>query len=330
MIDPKKNITFFSHVSDQDRMLLAKHLAMMSKSGISLAESVKVLIQQTRPGAFKDILQSVLNDLENGQPLAKSLARYPKAFSPFFTNLIEIGEASGNFSKNLAYLADQLRRDHAFRAKIRSATMYPMIVICLAVAVGIGVSVFALPQLINMFESFSVPLPLNTRILIWFATVMQKDGIAIVIAILALIVLFRILLRIRRVRLAWGRFVLRLPAIGPLVEDTQLTFLCRNLGVMLQGGIPIATALDIQVRNTENPVYQDYLIAIRKAVGGGMTMTSTFSSGKNQVGIPPIFIKMVDIGDTSGKLEESLLYLSDFFEAEVDDLTTNISALMEP
>jgi type IV pilus assembly protein PilC len=329
MFSFQKKFSLFSRISDQERMLFAKHLALMSRSGISLAESIEVLIQQTRSGTFKSILQGVLKDLENGQSLSKSLARYPEVFDPFFTNLIEIGESTGNFSKNLSYLAEQLERDHAFRVKLRGAMLYPAIVLSLAVVVGIGVSVFALPQLINIFDSFNVPLPLNTQILIWFATLMRDYGLIILGVLLALIVVFRILIKTSKIQIVWERFLLKLPVIGPIIEGTQLTFMCRNLGVMLQGGVPVTAALDIQTRNTENLVYRNYIKGIREAIGKGRTIASQFSL-KGYSNLPPIVVKMIVVGEKTGKLDESFVYLGDFFEAQVDELTSTIATVLEP
>jgi type IV pilus assembly protein PilC len=322
-------INLFSHVSDQDRMLMARHLAVMSRSGISLSESVETLIQQTKPGAFQRILRSIQGDLENGQPLSKALAKHPKAFDAFYTNLIEIGEQSGNLSKNLDYLSAQLEKTREFRNKIKSATLYPVIVLVLAVVVGVGVSLFALPQLLNIFNSFDVALPLNTRILIFFATVMRDDGFIIFGSLLALFVAARMLVQIPSVRLIWHRTLLATPLVGPIMRNTQLTLLCRNLGIMIQGGVPITTALEIQRVNTENLVYRNYVAGVSAAVNTGKTLSSKFFS-KAYKDIPPIVGKMVDVGEKSGKLDMNLLYLGDYFEGEVDEATKNISVALEP
>jgi type II secretory pathway component PulF len=322
-------INLFSHVSDQDRILLAKHLAVMSKSGISLSESIDTLIQQTKPGVFKRMLQSILRDLENGQSLSKSLAKHPKAFDPFYTNLIEIGEESGNLSKNLEYLASQLEKAREFRSKVKSATLYPAIVLILAVVVGVGVSLFALPKLIDIFSAFEVQLPLNTRILIFMATVMRDYGLLIFGFLLALLLVIRILIQLPRIRLLWHKLLLSMPLIGPILRNTQLTLMCRNLGIMIQGGIPITTALDIQRMNTDNLVYRKYITGIRDAVNNGKTISSSFFS-KAYKDIPPIVGKMVDVGEKSGKLDTTFAYLSDYFEGEVDEATKNISVVLEP
>ncbi len=324
-----REIAFLSRVSNQDRILFAKHLALMSKSGIGLSESVEVLIRQTKSGVFRRILESIFKDLENGQALSKSLARYPKVFDPFYTNLIEIGEESGNLSKNLVYLAEQLKKAEEFRSKVKSATFYPIIVLSLAVVVGMGVSIFALPQLINIFESFNVALPLNTRILIFFATFMRDYGLLMLGSLVVLIIAFRFLIAIPRFRFLWHSFILKMPVIGPVVQNSQLTLLCRNLGVMIQGGIPITTALDIQTRNTDNLVYRKYIMGIREAIGRGKTLASQFLL-KGYADIPPIVEKMVDVGEKSGKLDEAFIYLGDFFESQVDEAAKNISVVLEP
>lgn len=320
---------FFSSVSELDTVLFAKHLSVMTRSGISLAESVETLIDQTTSRTFRRILGKVLADIENGQPLSKALARHPKVFSAFYTNLIEIGERSGNLSQNLDYLAKQLTKNHEFRVKVKSATLYPMIVLSLAVIVGAGVSVFALPKLIDLFTGFDVALPLNTRILIFISVMMRDYGLLMIGVLLGAIGALRMLLRLPPVHMAWHALLLRLPVTGPIIRNTQLALMCRGLGVMIGGGIPIATALQVQKDNTSNLVYRFYLSGIIDAVNSGGMLSSQFATKKYRY-IPPIVGKVLAAGEKSGTVDELLMYLGDHFEGEVDEATKSISVVLEP
>ncbi|HBT74539.1 TPA: hypothetical protein DEB29_00810 [Candidatus Wolfebacteria bacterium] len=323
------SIDFFSTISELDTILFAKHLSVMSRSGISLSESVETLIAQTASPKFKKILEGILADLENGQPLSKGLVRHPKFFGAFYTNLIEIGERSGNLSQNLDYLAKQLAKNHEFRTKIKGAAMYPAIVLSLAIVVGIGVSVFALPKLVDLFSGLDVVLPLNTRILIAISVAMRDYGLLIFGVLLAAIGGVRILLRLHPVRMVWHMLLLRLPIAGPIIKNTQLALMCRGLGAMIGGGIPIITALRVQRDNTSNLVYQTHLDGIINAVNGGGTLSRQFST-KEHKDIPPIVGKVLAAGEKSGTVDELLVYLGDHFEGEVDEATKLISIILEP
>lgn len=323
------NPALFSQVSELDTILFAKHLAVMSQSGISLSESVETLIAQTKSPYFKKVLQHILDDLENGQQLSKALARYPKIFGAFYTNLIEIGEQSGNLPQNLDYLAKELTKNHDFRVRVKNATLYPAIVLSLAFVVGIGVSVFALPKLIDLFSGFDVALPLNTRILIYVSVLMRDYGLLILSALLAFVGVFRILLKFPAFRGVWQSLLLKVPVIGSIIKNTQLALMCRNLGVMIGGGVPIVVALGIQKNNTSNLVYKKYLEGIITSVNEGGTISSRAAS-KGYADIPPIMEKILAVGEKSGKLDELMLYLGDYFEGEVDTATKQVSIVLEP
>jgi type IV pilus assembly protein PilC len=323
------NPVLFSRVSEIDRVLFAKHLSLMSRSGIPLSEAIETLIAQTKSPYFKKILGRILGDLENGQSLSKALSKHPKVFNAFYTNLIEIGEKSGNLSQNLDYLAKQLTKNLEFRAKVRAATLYPAIVLSLAFVVSLGVSIFALPKLIDVFSGFDVTLPLSTRMLIGFSVVVRDYGILILIALFLLAGIFRGLLKFPAFRIVWEKILLKMPVIGSVIRNSQTSLLCRGLGAMTQGGVPILTALQIQKNNTSNLVYRDYLEHMVVSVNKGGTISGLIAT-KEYRDFPPIVEKILGVGEKSGNLDESLIYLADYFEGEVDEAAKNISTVLEP
>jgi len=185
-------VQIFKHISFLDKALFTKHLAVMTKSGIPLAESVDSLEEQAKNPTFKKILAKVSADIQNGQSLYKSMARHPRVFDTTYLSLVQIGEESGQLEKNLEYLAANLKKSYEFRKKVVSASLYPMIVLVMAVVVGFGISYFVLPKLIDLFESLDVELPLTTKILLFIANTMKDYGIFIMAGVLLSIILFRI------------------------------------------------------------------------------------------------------------------------------------------
>jgi type II secretory pathway component PulF len=322
-------IQLFANVSQLEVLLFTKHLAVMIKSGILISEALAILIAQTKSPAFKQVLKSVLDDVENGQNLSKALKKYPKIFDLFYISMIEIGEDSGTLEVNLHYLVEQQEKENKLRKKIKGAMLYPTLVLSAAFIMGGAISIFVLPKMLEFFESFDAKLPLPTLILLWIANVMEHYGLYIFGSIIALVILFRFLITLPKIRYKWQAFLLSMPVIGPFIQSGQLAALCRNTGLMLKSGLTIIAALENETKATENLIFREYLTNIQNAVHRGKPIESELSSGKYKR-IPPIVTKMIGIGEKTGKLDEVLLYLGDFFEEEVDDSAKNFSNVLEP
>jgi type II secretory pathway component PulF len=316
-------------ISFVEKLLFTKHLLVMTKSGITIAEAVETIASETKSVKFRKILEDVNKNIRNGQPLAKSLGKHPKIFDQFFVSLIEIGEESGTLDTSLDYLAKQQTREYALRKKIQGALLYPAIVVTAITFVGIGMSLFVLPNLVDLFSSLDVKLPITTQILLFFAGLMKNHGIFIIAAFIASIFLFRIFVSLSFVKPIWHKFLLSLPIFGRLFQARELTLLCRNLGIMLKSGLPIRKALEVEYFACGNYVFKDYIRGIQKSVDKGKEISYELEKG-NYSKFSPIAIKMIGVGEKTGQLDESFLYLSDFFDEEVDNIAKNLSVVLEP
>jgi len=328
-MNKKRSAQVLSKVSFLDKLLFAKHLAVMLKSGLNIAEAIESLAVSTKSNKFNKILAQVAVDIRNGQSLAKALKKHPKVFSNFFVSLIEIGEESGTLDESLSYLAEHLGKEYALSKKIQGALLYPTIVIVAVTLVGIGMSLFVLPQLTNLFASLDVDLPLTTVILLYFANLMKNHGILIISSFVAVIILLRILILQPFFRHKWHRFILSLPVFGELIVNEQVSSISRNLGIMLKSGLPITRCLAIQHESTENYVFKNYILELQKAVNKGKNMGEELDKD-NYSKFPDVAIKMIAVGEKTGKLDEVFLYLGDFFEEEVDNTAKNLSVVLEP
>lgn len=323
------NIELFPSVSYVEKLLFTKHLSVMIKSGITITESIDTLASQTRSSLFKKVLTQVLHDIRNGQTLARSLQKHPKVFDTFYTSLIEVSEESGTLEENLQFLANQLAKDYALRKKIQGALLYPGIVITAVTIVGFGMSIFVLPKLVDLFTSMDVKLPLTTQILLFFANLMKNHGILVIAGFITTLILLRIFVNLPKVKPLWHAFLLAVPIFGPFNQSAQLALFSRNLGVMLKSGLPIKKALDIQYGITSNLVFKSYIEKLQKSVNKGKSIEDELNSGAFSL-MSPIAIKMIGVGEKTGKLDEVLLYLGDFFEDEVDNTAKNLSVVLEP
>lgn len=322
-------IIFLNRITFTDKLFFTKHLSVMIRSGVSLAEAVKALRDQTRNPAFKKILNSILTDIENGQTLKKALSRHPHLFDPVYISLVSIGEESGNLESNLEYLADQLKRNYELQKKIQGAMIYPAIVLTTATVVGGAISFFVLPKMIDLFQSLEVDLPLTTKILLFLANTVKDYGLIIISILIGLAVGGYLLIQTEKVKPKWQTFLLTIPAVGQFLQNVELASFCRNLGIMLKSGLPIAISLNDLHDSTDNLIFKHYIGKIHEAVKGGKSMTDELNS-KDYPLIPAIVAKMVGVGEETGKLDESMLYLGHFFEEEVEDSSKNLSNVLEP
>lgn len=324
-----ENKEFFSRVSFVDKLLFTKHLSVMLKSGVPLADALDTLSKQTRSSALKKVIDKLLSDVRNGQSLGIALKKHPKTFDLFYISLIDIGEESGTLEGNLDYLVSHLSKTYALRKKIQGALMYPMIVLIALVIVGGGISLFVLPKLVDLFSSFKADLPVTTRILLFIANSMKNYGFFIIGGLIAFGVLIRFLIQLPLIQPIWHKSLLRLPIAGPFIQNAQLASLTRNLGVMLKSGLPIKSALEIQYKITSNLVFKHYIAEILAAIEKGKNIADELNTGRFPY-MSPIVIRMIGVGEKTGKLDEILLYLGDFFEDEVDDAAKNLSTVLEP
>jgi len=316
-------------ISFQDKILFTKHFSTMYKSGIPLPEIISTLISQTKNVEFKKVLAFVLKEIENGQSLSKALSHFPKIFDQFYLSLIQISEESGTLEGNLDFLAVQMSKDYSLRKKVKAALLYPGIILAAMLILGTFLSIFILPQLVDFFESFDIELPVTTRILLFVAKLMQKQGILIFILFFALFFLLKLLVRIPKIKFMWHMVLIRMPVIGILVSYSQTARFARNFGTLVKSGVPIVKSIEITSDTLSNLKFKYDLSEIAKSLSKGKMIGMAMENGKYWE-YPPIVSKMISVGEKSGKLDEVLLYLSDFYDDEIDDLSKNLSTVLEP
>lgn len=322
-------IPFYHKVSFVDKLLFTKHLSVMIKSGITISEALDTLSSQTTSGYFKKITDQVLSDIENGETFANALLKHPDIYDDFYISLIKIGEESGTLEENLEFLAKQLSKDYALRKKIQGAMLYPGIILTATLVMGLFISFFIMPKLLDLFNQFQTDLPFFTRILLAFATGLKNYGAFIFIGLLILSFIFSFSLRIPAVRFTWHKTLLKMPLVGKLILYSQLANFSRNLGTLLKSGVPVISSLETTANTLSNVKFKSDLTRVAKEVTKGESISVALNK-KRFNEFPPIVIKMIGVGEKTGKLDETLLYLGDFYEDEIDDISKNLSTVLEP
>jgi type IV pilus assembly protein PilC len=311
-----------------DKILFLKHLSVMLEAGIPVEEALEVLLDQMSNKNLKTILKVALADISDGYQLNWSLGKFPKAFDPFLTNVIGVGEESGTLVSQLRYLAEQLEKKKALESSVRNALFYPIIVFLGSLAIGAYLAFGLLPKLIPMFLSLKIQLPVTTRMLIWVSRNGAAHWMSILMVSGVLIVVAALLVRIREVRYMLHTAALSMPVFGRMTRDLQLVQLSRVLGTLLASGLHIVPAIKVTRSSATNLVYEKQLEKIADAVERGETLSASLRQ------YPYLFSKtavsMVGVGERTGRLSISLLSFAEFEEREVDNMTKNLSALIEP
>lgn len=323
------DIQIYSRISFLDKLLFTKHIATMVKSGIPVPEALAMLIDQQKSAAFARILKIVLKEVENGQSLARAMEKHHKVFDQFYISLIEVGEESGALEENLEFLSKQLAKDYNLRKKIQGAMFYPALVFGLTFVMGGFISLFILPKLIDFFSAFDIELPLPTRILLFFANLMKNYGLVTVIGFIVTLVILSRILALPKIKPKWHALLLKAPLFGKMMSYGQLARFCRNLSTLLKSGVTVTKSLETTARTLSNLKFRNNLEQVAQEITRGKNIGDILEQ-KGYSEYPSLVTKMIKVGEKTGKLEDTLAYLGDFYEEEIDDISKNLTTILEP
>lgn len=317
----------FGNVNLEKKALFAKHLSVLLKSGLTIAESLEIIANQAT-GRFKKTLYKILVSIEAGNALSSSFARYPKIFTEIFVNTTLAGEKSGNIDNNFDNLSIKLKKDKELIAKIKGALFYPVIVLIASIALGISVTFLVLPKIVPLFQGFDTELPITTQILISFSNFVQQNRIKIILFLIVFFSSFVWALKQKFAKPYFDYTLIKMPIIKKIIVNANITNFCRTLGMLLKSGLNIDEALSITKETMGNYYYKTSLISVYEKVIQGGKLSDGLKAHPNLY--PQMLVSMVMVGENSSRLDETLLYLADMFEEEVDLATKSLSQAIEP
>jgi type IV pilus assembly protein PilC len=328
---PKKTMADYFpslyQISRQDLILFTRQLATFVGAGVAMTRALTVIAEETASPLFKRVILTVLDDLERGQNLSESLVKHPKVFPSLYVDLIRVAELTGNLEATLKELAGYLRRDLNTVRRVRTAMIYPAVILVVATAVVIILVFFALPAFVKIFAEFRVKLPLSTRILIGIVAFTRAWGLvmgAVVASIVGAIVLA---LRTQRGVYAKDQISLKLPVMGPIVLSAVLNRFSRTLAMVLKAGVPLGQTFDAVIAGTGNKVFQRGLGTVKEQ----MTSGEGFAGPLLRTHLfPPMLTQMVRVGEETGTLDTYLEQAADFYEEELDYRIRAMTSLIEP
>lgn len=306
-----------------------KRFAFLIKAGIPVIECLHILRDQAGSKSHARVIEKIIDDTANGRALSKSFAKFPNLFNSFAVYIIKVGESTGMLNENLSYLADELKKKHALKRKVVGAFVYPAIITLATLGITVFLMVYLFPKLMPVFASLHVELPLPTRIIIALSTFLSTYWLWCILSIITLVVVFLAALKnSTRLHFLFDRMCLKLPLIGTVIRQYNVANGSRTLGLLLKSGVPIPEALPITAETTANLVYKKEWDDLTEVVIRGEEISSRLRT--RQAYFPDIFSHLIAVGEKSGALSDTLTYLSEMYDNEVDDFTKNLSTIIEP
>lgn len=321
--------TAIGSVSLIEKVTFIKHLSLMLRAGLTVAESLEILIEQAQGKRFRYVMESMHNDVISGETFASSLARFPKVFPPYVVNVIAAGELSGTLEGNLLHLAEQLTKEYELRARVKSAMLYPSVVMGAALIIGYVFAIYVIPQVSSLFSGLKgISLPTLTVWMLAGAQFLKNHTLSSLVVTVGGIAFILWFLRLQLVAKYTHWVILHLPVVGKISHNINLARMSMVMGTLLRSGVDIITATRVTATVVENWHYQRAL----ERVAAGMITGKTFGEVMDDRPdlFPRVVTRMVGVGERTGKLDEVLTYLSEFYQLEVENAMRNLSTLLEP
>jgi len=310
----------------KDLAIMARQMATMITSGLSLLRALAILAEQTENKALAKILVQVRNDVETGSALSAAMAKHD-VFPPLMINMIKAGEVGGFLDQVLLSIASNFEAEVKLRGKVKSAMTYPVVVFVIAILAVTGMLLFIVPVFAGMFDSLGGELPLPTRILMWLSQLLKWLSPIILIGLIAFSFWWARHKNDPAVRERLDPWKLKVPVFGNLAKKIAIARFTRNFGTMVHAGVPILQALDIVGATSGNIVIERAVKAVQESVRTGQSLSGPLA--QHPV-FPPMVVQMMAVGEDTGALDTMLHKISEFYDQEVEATTEQLTSLIEP
>jgi type II secretory pathway component PulF len=310
-----------------DVIYFTRQTASMLSSGLTLMQALQVMKNQALKPAMNDVITGIIADVENGSTLSASLEKFPKVFSPIYIALIKTGESAGLLDKLLLRLAENMEKQQKLKSTIKSAMMYPVIVVVMMVAVMTIMMIFVVPQLSGLYGNLNIELPFTTKVVVAISNFSVTYWPIVLVGIVASVFFSRRWYKSESGRKIIDGAVLRIPILGKLLLESMTAEFTRTLGLLIGSGSLVVDSLTQTSAIVNNVHYQAAIDMVSKRVEKGISVGDAMEASPI---FPPMVVEMVKIGEQTGKLDESLLRVSEYFEREVEQSVKTLTTLMEP
>jgi type IV pilus assembly protein PilC len=312
----------------QDELMhFSRQLSAFVRAGIPLIEALEVIEEETDDKVLREVLIGVRDSLVTGETFSDALRPYESLFPKFYVDMVRAAELTGSLDDVLAELAGYIKRDLEARNKIKSALVYPMIILVMAIGTVIVLATFVLPRFKAFFEGFHATLPLPTRLLISFTNIVTNYWLYIIVGLALLVAIPMAIVRTPAGRRWKDKLILRIPVVGQVVLFAIIERFCRLLATMMQAGVPLPEAMGVLGDATKNVVFQEGLANVHGAMMRGEGLARPMSDTKL---FPGAVIQMIKVGENTGTLNEQLTVGSDFYGEELEFKIQRLTSLFEP
>lgn len=315
-------------ISEKDLVVFTRQFATLFGAGIPIVQGLEIMAKQSEKKSFQGVLTQIKESIEAGSTLADAMRKHPNVFDALYTNMIAAGEVGGVLDTVLMRLANYIEKTMKLKKKVKGAMIYPVIILTVAVSVVAIIMLFVIPIFAKIFSEMGVALPLPTMIVIGLSNFLSGIGGAILLGSFILSVLgIRQYRKTEQGRKVMDKFLLDLPIFGDLLKKVAVARFSRTLGTLIGAGIPILDGLDICARTAGNKVIEKEVFDTKREVTTGSTISETL---KNSKIFSPMIVQMINVGESTGSLEQMLSKVADFYDDEVDQAVTNLTTMLEP
>ena len=323
----KKGPSVSGRASTEDLSMMTRQLATLLKANIPLVDTLGAVAEQVENPALSEALSDIKNQVNEGSALYKALAKYPRFFNKIFISMCEAGEMSGTLDVILIRLAEFAEAQDELNKKIKSAMLYPVIMLFFTFAMLMGLFVYVIPKITTIFEQADMQLPWYSKVVIDFSGFLVSYWHLVIIAGIGSFFLFQMWKRTPSGAEQWDRIVLKLPIVGKLARMIAVSRFTRTLSTLLTGGVPMLQAMDIVKNVVNNAVLTQAIENARDNISEGESIAGPL---KKSGQFPPIVIHMINIGEKTGDLENMLSQVSDSYDFQVKTQVEGLTSLLEP
>jgi type IV pilus assembly protein PilC len=318
---------FSMGVNSKRIAIFTRQFSVMLDAGLPLVQCLEILGEQEENKRFQEIIQKVRADVESGAALADAMRKHPAAFDNLFVNMVAAGEAGGILDVILQRLSTYLEKSVKLKSQVKSALIYPVTIITIAIVVVWIILWKGIPVFAQLFAGLGGELPMLTRMVVKASNIIGTYSWLIILLLIALGFALRAYHKTEKGRRVLDGLLLRIPAIGMLLRKIAVARFCRTLSTLTSSGVPILDGLDITAKTAGNAIIEDAVMAVRRRVEEGRTLSGPLADTKV---FPSMVTQMINVGEQTGALDQMLSKIAEFYEEEVDTAVSGLMKLLEP
>ena len=321
-------LPFFTLVGLKEKMFFTRNLRVMIMAGVSLPRAIRILSEQSKSKKFRNALIDIQEEIIKGKDFSQALSRHPDIFSEFFQNMVKVGEEAGTLEEVLDTISRQMERENELGSKIKSALIYPAVIICAMLGIGFLMLVMVVPKLAETFDELDIELPLTTQIVVSLGTFLAEKWYLAILLVIVFLILTKTFLKTKVGKKLIDSLILRIPIISAIIKKTNSAYTTRTLSSLITAGVPIVRGLEIVSGTLSNFYFKTAMAEAAEKVKKGEKLSQALKPYNNIY--PHLVLQMIEVGEETGETSNILEKLANFYEEEVTATTKNLASIIEP